>query len=146
MVQTGINLTPGVASAEQVTRTVLTVGQTRALNGTEIEIIPAPGAGKIIVPARGIVLHLPAGTAFSGIASGEDLTFQYEGGSVNPYGTVETTGFLSVNTAQTRILVPAGSTARAPAVNTAVEITNSGVIGGGRSGLTIYAYYFVVTL
>ena len=45
MAQTAIsNLAPGVASAEQVHRTVLTAAQVRALNATAREIIPAPGA------------------------------------------------------------------------------------------------------
>ena len=147
MVQTGIsNLAPGVASAEQVHRTVLTAAQVRALNATARAIIPAPGPNKVIVPGRGILLHLPAGTAFGGIAAGEDLTFQYDGGSVNPWGAVETAGFISVGTAQTRLLLPTLAAAVIPAVNMAVEITNSGAVTGGRSGLTILAYYFVVEL
>ena len=139
------NVTPGAASAERVHRTHLTTAQVRALNSTEQEIIPAPGAGKIIVPGRGIVLHLNAGTAFGGVATGEDLTFEYAGGTVNPFGTVETTGFLSVNTAQTRILINRPTAALIPVVNTGIEITNSGAVTGGR-GLTIWAYYFIVEL
>ena len=137
------NLTFGVASAERVHRTHLTAAQVRALNATEQEIIPAPGPGKIIVPGRGIVLHLAAGTAFAGVAGGEDLTFEYAGGTVNPFGTVETTGFLSVATVQTRILVNRPTAALTPVANVGIEITNSGAITGGR-GLTIWAYYFIV--
>ena len=147
MAQTIINkLTEGVASAEQFHVTRLTTTQIRALNATPRTIIPAPGAGKIIIPGRGIILSIGAGTVFSSVGAGDDLTFQYDGGAVNPFGTVETTGFLSVATAQTRLSVARSVAAVVPAVNTPVEITNSGALTGGRTGLVIVAYYYIVEL
>ena len=140
----GVNLTPGVAGAERVHRTVLTVTQVRALNSTRREIIPAPGAGKVILPGRGVLLKLPSGTAFGGIAAGEDLTFRYAGGTVNPFGTIETIGFLSVTSEEMRFLAARPSAAIEPVEDAAVQIQNSGSITGGRSGLVIYAFYFIV--
>lgn len=47
-----------------VTR-VLTAAETLALNSTPIELVPAPGAGKVLVP-ESVVLSKPAGVAGAG--------------------------------------------------------------------------------
>ena len=79
----------------------LTSAQMLALNATPIEVLPAPGAGKAYIIER-IDVHKPAGTAYAGVAAGEDLALRYTNGSGTVLGTVETTGFLDQATLQTR--------------------------------------------
>jgi len=140
MAQTRIkSLTDGVASAEQVHHTRLTVAQIRALNATPRVIIPAPGAGKIIVPGRGVVVALPAGTVFAG---GSAVSIRYTGTTVEPYADIPTDLF-TANTLGRRVL-PGVATAFTPAVNAAVQLATSGAFTGGRGVLDIWAYYHVI--
>jgi len=78
----------------------ITAAQSLALNATPIEVIAAPGAGRFIVPRKWAV-YKPAGTAYAGIATGEDLTLKYTNSSgVQVASPIETTGFLDQATAQ----------------------------------------------
>ena len=80
----------------------VTSAELLALNATAQAVIAAPGAGLAIVPVFGLV-YKPAGTAYSGIAAGEDLVLKYTDASgAICSSTIETTGFLDQTTAQTR--------------------------------------------
>lgn len=80
----------------------ITSAQLLALFTTPISIIPAPASGYAIVINKFIARHA-AGTAYSGIASGEDLVLKYTNASgAECSGQMETTGFLDQTTAQIR--------------------------------------------
>ncbi len=127
---------------EHVT-TIAGVAAIRALATTAVEVVPAPGSGKAIIPTA-LYAHIPAGTAFGGIAPGEDLMIRAVGQTV-VCGTIETTGFLDQATAQTRVGLPNGARVWA-GDNAALEITNIGAITGGRGGLVIRVLYRIVDL
>jgi len=89
---------------------IITSAQVLALFGTPVEVIAAPGAGKIIVPLR-MQLYKPAGTAYGGIATGEDLVLKYTNAAgAQCSGVVEATGFLDQATAQSRFVGMQAST------------------------------------
>lgn len=76
--------------------------QLLALHATPITVIPAPGAGYAII-VKGWSCWHGTGTAYAGIASGEDLALKYTDASgANAAGVIETTGFLDQTTAQLR--------------------------------------------
>lgn len=76
-----------------------------ALNATPKTLIPAPGTGLALV-FEGALIHKPAGTAYAGIAAGEDLSVKYTGAAGAEVGQCEVTGFLDQATAQTRYVRP----------------------------------------
>lgn len=88
-------------STQYVTTAIITSAQLLALNATPQIVVPAPSAGLINI-LLGAMVHKPAGTAYGGIASGEDLQFSYTNGAGLALAQVETTGFLDQATAQTR--------------------------------------------
>ena len=68
-------------------------------------IVAAPGANKALI-FDGAVIHKPAGTAYTEVAAGEDLSIKYTDDSGLAVGGCETTGFLDQATAQTRWVNP----------------------------------------
>ena len=87
----------------------ITSAQLLALNATPQTIIAAPDTGIAVIPLR-MMIYKPAGTAYSGIASGEDLVLKYTNGSgAQCSSVVEMTGFLDQTTAQTRVVGMPGS-------------------------------------
>ena len=106
--QGGEGMFLGKSKKSLLAETTITQAEMIALFTTPITIIPAPGAGFAVVP-RLIHVIAPAGTAFSGIAAGEDVAISYtdaSGAECAP--RVETTGFLDQATLQNR-LVPCGA-------------------------------------
>lgn len=76
--------------------------QVLALNATARQIVPAPAAGYAHILRR-MAIYKAAGTAFAGIAAGEDLVAKYTNAAgAQVSGVVETTGFLDQATAQIR--------------------------------------------
>lgn len=89
-------------------------GELLALNATPKTIIAAPPAGFAAVVRR-VSIHKPAGTAYAGIAAGEDLVLKYTNGSgAQVCSVIETTGFLDQSTAQTRIAFSPASSGSTP--------------------------------
>ena len=88
----------------------LTAAQVDALFTTPITVIPAPGVGFAIAVER-VHAYLVAGTAFAGIAAGEDLVLKYTNAAgAQACGVIETTGFLDQATVQNRLVGMQGST------------------------------------
>lgn len=136
--------------ADPQVRTVqITSAQVLALNATPVEIIPAPGANKAII-FEGAVVHKPAGTAYAGIAAGEDLAFKYTNGSGLDVGECEMTGFADQTTAQVRYVRPvvqgtAPVSSLTPVANAAlVAHLLTGEITTGDSPINVRVYYRVV--
>jgi len=73
-------------------KVVLTAAQIKALNATPVEIIAAPGANKGIVVDK-VLLTKSTGTAYDGIAAGEDFTLKYTDANGAVILTAEMTGF-----------------------------------------------------
>lgn len=132
-------------------RTVtVTAAQVLALNATPQTIILAPDAGIAVVPTR-IAIHKPAGTAYGGIAAGEDLVLKYTNGSgAQCSSVIETTGFLDQTTAQTRVAGMPGSTGStagdyAPVAAAAVVLhLLTGEITTGDSPLYVRVWYDLI--
>jgi len=79
----------------------ITSAQLLALFATPITVLDAPDAGFAWLIDR-VVAYKSAGTAYGGIAAGEDLTLKYTNASGAICAQLETTGFLDQTTAQTR--------------------------------------------
>lgn len=139
--------------ALHVTDVQLSSAEVLALNATPIELVGAPGAGKALI-FEGAVVHKPAGTAYAGIAAGEDLSIKYTNGSGVEVGVLEMTGFADQTTAQARYIRPidarAAVTAGAPssitpAANAAlVAHMLVGEITTGDSVINLRIYHRVV--
>lgn len=126
--------------------------QVLTLNATPQTIIPAPGAVLAAIPRR-VLIYKPAGTAFAGVAAGEDLVLKYTNAAgAQVSGVVETTGFLDQATDQSRIVHAPGATAAtagdyAPVANAAVvlhllvsEVTT------GNSALKVRVWYDLISV
>lgn len=104
---------------------LITSAQLLALNATPQTIIAAPGPGLAALPRKVLVRH-GGGTAYAGVAAGEDLVLKYTNGSgaeCSPH--IETTGFLDQTTAQIRA---AGDVGAAGAVGSHVVTANADVV------------------
>ncbi len=80
---------------------LITSAQLLALNATPVVIVPAPKTGFFNL-LYGLNLNKPAGTAYAGIAAGEDLAVKYTDTNGLQVASLETTGFLDQTTAQSR--------------------------------------------
>lgn len=128
----------------------ITSAQLLALNATPIAIIAAPGAGLANIVNR-VGIYKPAGTAYAGIAAGEDLVLKYTNGSgAQVSSVIETTGFLDQTTAQTRYAGPPGSVTTTaadvtPVANAAVVLhLLTGEIITGDAPLVVWCWYDVM--
>lgn len=91
------------------TDVVIPAAAVKTLNATPVTLVPGPGADKYLV-FEGLHIYKPAGTAYSGIASGEDLSVRYVNGSGREVAQCEATGFLGQSTAQLRYVRPFAAT------------------------------------
>ena len=133
----------------QVSATI-TSAQLLALNATPQTVLAAQGSGIAIVPTR-LIVYKPAGTAYAGIAAGEDLVLKYTNGSgAQCSGVIETTGFLDQTSAQVRYVGMPGSTSTTagdvtPVANAAVVLhLLSGEITTGDQPLYLRMLYDVI--
>lgn len=91
---------------EKVVKVLVTSAQILTLNASPVTLVAAPDTGNLI-EFIAAVFYKPAGTAYSGIAAGEDLAIKYTNASGAQVNTsLETTGFLDQTTAQLRITRP----------------------------------------
>ena len=70
----------------------LTAAEVRGLT-TGMEVIPSPGVGKSVI-LDDVFAFKPAGTAFGGIAAGDDLEFRYSSDTGTEIMDIESTNFL----------------------------------------------------
>lgn len=137
------------ALVEGVQITTITTAQLLALNATPQSIVPAPGAGKAVV-LRFLAMTKPAGTAYAGVAAGEDLVAKYTDGSGEQVtGQIETTGFLDSSGQEHRYVFGKGAFGSVaqmePALNAAIVLhLLSAEITTGTSDLIVLAKYDVI--
>lgn len=131
--------------------TTITSAQLLALNATPQSIVDAPGAGLAVLLTR-IAARKAAGTAYGGIAAGEDLVAKYTNGSgAQVSSVIETTGFLDQTTAQIRYAGPPASTGSTagdvtPVANAAVVLhLLSGEITTGDTDLIVKVWYDIIS-
>lgn len=129
-------------------KVTVTSAQLLALNATPISLVPAPGAGLANVLERAMICKA-AGTAYAGIAAGEDLSIKYTDASGLEIAGCETTGFLDQTTAQVRLAsayrAASGISSITPVANAALVIhLLVGEITTGDSDLVIYVEYRVM--
>ena len=86
--------------SQATVRKTITTAQVLALNGTPIELVAAPGAGKVLVPNR-LSVYKAAGTAYVA-GAGEDLAVIYET-STDTVIAIDSGGFLDSTAAEFRI-------------------------------------------
>ncbi len=125
-----------------VVRISLTAAQVLAGFSTPVELVAAPGAGFALLVSR-VDMSKAAGTAFAGIAAGEDITIVYSGGAINVVNNVESTGFLDSAVDELRIArhLPAALGFDLTAqVNTAIdfELLVGDITGGSAVVFDVY--------
>lgn len=126
----------------------ITSAQLLALFATPQTLVAAPGANKAII-FDGALLYKPAGTAYAGIAAGEDLSFKYTDASGLEVAECEATGFLDQATAQTRWVnafrAASGISSITPVANAALVLHMlTGEITTGDSDLLLQVHYRIV--
>lgn len=117
-----------------------------AMFATPKTIVAAPAAGLMNV-FEGIVISKPAGTAYAGIAAGEDLQVSL-GTVATALAQIETTGFLDQTTVQTRYApaykAASGLNGLTPANSAILLSLLVGEITTGNSPLNCRVYYRVI--
>lgn len=128
---------------QKAVRVKITTAQLLALNATPVQLVEAPGPDKCLEFVSAL-WHKPAGTAYGGIASGDDISIKYTNGSGAQVNTsLECTGFLDQATAQTRITRPI-VTEYKPVANAAlVAHMLTGEVTTGDSDLYVTVTYRV---
>lgn len=131
-------------------QTTISSAQVLALFGTPQTVVPAPGAGLAIVPYK-VVIHKPAGTAYGGVAVGEDLVLKYTNASgAQVSAAMETTGFLDSASALTMVAGMPNATGSTPggflAVANAPVVLHLlvGEVTTGDSPLIVRVWYDVI--
>lgn len=135
-------------STIQFVDVTVTSAQLLALNATPKTIVAAPGANLALI-FEGMVAYKAAGTAYAGVAAGEDLSVKYTDASGAEVAQCEVTGFLDQATAQTRYVraqaAASGNSAITPVANAALVLHMlTGEIITGNSDLKLRVYYRVV--
>ncbi len=121
----------------------ITTAQLLALNATPQELVAAPGANIALIFA-GALIRKPAGTAYAGIAAGEDLSFKYTNAAGAEVGQVETVGFLDSTANQLR-WGEANKTSLTPVANAALVLhLLVGEIITGNSDLIVRTFFRTV--
>jgi hypothetical protein len=127
----------------------ITSAQLLALFATPQAIVPAPGAGKILVFDEALLFMKFNSVAYNGIAVGEDLAVKYTDGAGLQLGSCETTGFLDATADALRLMQ---SYRQASLVSQITPVANTplvlqlltGEIATGNSPLFVRTYFYVL--
>lgn len=135
-------------SAIKFVNVTVTSAELLALFTTPKQIVAAPGAN-LAIALEGVVAYKAAGTAYDGIAAGEDLSISYTDAAGLAVAGIEATGFLDQATAQTRhapaYRAASGISSVTPAANAALVMHMLvGNIATGNSDLKLRVYYRVI--
>ncbi len=140
---------PAIVSHRTFNVTV-TTGELLALFATQKELAPAPGADKFNVLEWAMIFLDYAGTAYGGIAAGEDLAISYTNIAGAAVAECETTGFLDATADAYRLVMPhtgliATTSAFVPVANAALVLgLQAAEITTGNSPLIVKGAYSVV--
>src|SRR6185437_2112680 len=123
--------------------------QIRALQGTPVQIIPAPGPGQALAPIS-VVFQYKAGTMPYTLPSGGHLT-TYINGPQNLVTQVSAIGFLDQTTSQVFMsegIGGIGSSSQATLEKAGIMAANDGTAEwtNGDGTVTITVYYTIVML
>lgn len=121
----------------------LSSAQILALNATPISVLAAPGAGFVNV-IFSVHATKAAGTAYAGIAVGEDIAFRYTDASGAIIATLEMTGFADSASATSGIAVGASNNTVANAAIVAHMTTGEITTGNSPFLFTIYYRTFPI--
>ena len=131
--------------------TTIATADVLTLNATPVAITSVPGAANAI-EFEGAIIYKPAGTAYAGIAAGENLQIWYGAAGTTAVATIETIGFLDQTAAEVR-WVERGSAANTvdcsidgtAQLNVALYMTIlTGEIITGTSDLYVRTFYSIV--
>jgi hypothetical protein len=127
------NIDTRSGSRQNYVDVTITSAQVLALNATPVTVVAAPGAGFANI-FEGAVAITDGGTAYAGIAAGEDLSFKYTNGSGQELGVIETTGWLDQTTAQVRYCRPQTGAISAGTVSSITPVANAVIVAQFLSG------------
>lgn len=114
--------------------------QVRTSNATALEIVPAARSGALNI-LEAVLVTKPAGTAYGGVGASEDLNFHIANSSGFNLGEIETNGFLTVTSLQSRYRGVSEATFT-PTSDRIVARLEGAVTGG--DDLIITAFYRVI--
>lgn len=130
----------GMPLVLEETTVVLTPAQILALNATPVTVIRVRDEYEMILPFA-MAMYKPAGTAYAGIAGGEDFALETSAGT--DLLTMETTGFLDQTTEQYRVSTVGAVTAVAANMGKDLQISiASGEITTGDSPVTVTIAFY----
>lgn len=137
-----------VNMTEQVKTVTISSGDLKALNATPQTLVSAPASGFALV-FDGMSIHKPSGTAYAGVAAGEDMVVNYTDENGAEVARCETTGFLDQTSAETRYVMPHSAASGVSDITPVVDAPLvlhllAGEITTGDSDLTIRIKYRVV--
>lgn len=138
----------GAQPRRQRLSVTITSAQLLALNATPQELVSAPGAGFALI-FEGALIQKPAGTAYAGIAAGEDLSVKYTNAAGAEVAQCESTGFLDSTANQIRYArahaAASGASQITPVDNAALVLhLLVGEIITGDSDLNIEVDYTII--
>ena len=123
----------------------ITAAQVKTLNATPIELVAAPGSGKGLV-FKGAKIRKSAGTAYDGIAAGEDLAICYTNISGVQVGGQECTGFMDQTTTMANEIKPIVANLKVTPNAALVIVMLTGEIATGNATLKIQVEYDVINI
>lgn len=131
---------------QQVAQVALTAVNLIAMKTTPVSILPAPGAGKVLIVDAIAFQFKHGATQFTG---GGAVTFVYHGTAVTPHTGNVAASVLNAVTDDLQYLGPNTSAAidLQSAINTGLDITNAtAAFATGNGTAIVTVWYSVVTL
>lgn len=135
----------------QTATVTLTAAQVRTLNASPVQIVAAPGAGKVLVPIVCYGLLNSTGTAFVGPFPNPAITIAYN--ATNAAMSFSQNAFVTVTTdvynwATQNALATVGGIAKASVQNTPLFLKNFATeyTGGGSATINFVLSYITITL